>query len=169
MQYPQRVFTMIAGHTGEVVEDLATFPPARRPITFSHRLFEFSPCRHAQLPRHLLHHPAAPLPGSSLREATAADSVTKIVSQCVIDDTPLPFFRKARMFRTKDRKSEHVEDEVGHYLAAQGLKKISIGGNVFSNSLDLIFKLFVVEVGNWASNSSKATIRWRRGQECGVV
>src|ERR1700730_12786156 len=84
MQYPQRVFTMIAGHPGEVVEDLAAFPPARRPITFSHRLLEFSPCRHAQLPRHLLHHPAAPLPGSSLREATAADSVTIIVSQCVL-------------------------------------------------------------------------------------
>jgi hypothetical protein len=34
------------------------------------------------LPRHLLHHPAASLPGSSLREATGLDSVTKIVSQC---------------------------------------------------------------------------------------
>jgi hypothetical protein len=52
-------------------------------MTFSHRLLEFSPCRHARLPRHLLHHPAAPPPGSSLREETAADSVTKIVSQCV--------------------------------------------------------------------------------------
>src|ERR1700730_1987467 len=86
MQYPQRVFTMIAGHTGEFVEDLAAFPPARRPITFSHRLFEFSPCRHAQFPRHPPHHPAAPLPGSSLREATAADPVTKIVSQCALVD-----------------------------------------------------------------------------------
>ncbi len=82
MQYSQRMLAMIAGHPSEFVQDLAAFLPARRPITFSNRLFEFSPCRHAQLPRHLLHHPAAPLPGSSLREATAADSVTKIVSQC---------------------------------------------------------------------------------------
>src|SRR5713226_8521868 len=82
MQYSQRMLAVIAGHPSEFVEDLAAFPPARRQITFSNHLLEFSPCRHAQLPRHLLHHPAAPLPGSSLREATAADSVTKIVSRC---------------------------------------------------------------------------------------
>jgi hypothetical protein len=48
MQYTQCVFAVIAGHPGELVEDRAAFPPARRPITFSHRLLEFLPCCHAQ-------------------------------------------------------------------------------------------------------------------------
>jgi hypothetical protein len=83
MQYPQRVLAVIARHPGEFVEDLAAFPPARRSITLSHRLFQFPACRHAQSPRHRRHHPAAaPLPGSSLREATVIASVTKVVSQC---------------------------------------------------------------------------------------
>ncbi len=73
------------------------------------------------------------------------------------------------MFRTKDGKSEQVEDAVGHYFAALGLKQISVGGNVFSDSLDFIFKLSVIEVSNWARISSKATIRRRRSQERGVV
>jgi hypothetical protein len=39
------------------------------------------------LPRHLLRHPrsAAPMLGSSLREATGTGSVTKSVSQCEAD------------------------------------------------------------------------------------
>src|SRR5207244_1380579 len=82
MQYAQRMLAVIAGNPREFVEDLAAFPPARRPITFANRLLEFSPCRHAQSPRHLLHHPAAPLLGSSLREATGTGPVTKVVSQC---------------------------------------------------------------------------------------
>src|SRR5713226_6065182 len=76
---------------------------------------------------------------------------------------------KPGCFGTKDGKSEHVEDAVGHYLAAHGLKKISIVGNVFSNSPNLIFKLSVVEVSNWASIGSNAPIRRRRRQERGVV
>src|SRR5215471_2723769 len=85
MQYAQRVLAVIAGNSSEFIEDLAAFPPARRPITFPNRLLEFAPCRHAQLPRHLLRHPrsAQLMLGSSLREATTGDSVTKIVSQCV--------------------------------------------------------------------------------------
>jgi hypothetical protein len=52
-------------------------------ISLPDSILQFSSCRHTQLPRHLLHHPAAaPLPGSSLREATVTDPVTKIVSQC---------------------------------------------------------------------------------------
>src|SRR5215831_335040 len=84
MQYAQRVLAMVAGNPREFVEDLAAFPPACRPITFPNRLLEFSPCRHAQSPRHLLRHPrsAALMLGSSLREATTRDPVTKIVSQC---------------------------------------------------------------------------------------
>jgi hypothetical protein len=82
MQNAQRMLAVIASNPTEFVEDLATFPPARRTITLPNRLLEFSPCCHAQLPRHLRHHPAAPLLSSSLREATIRDSVTKIVSQC---------------------------------------------------------------------------------------
>jgi hypothetical protein len=86
MQYPQRVLAVIARHPGEFVEDLAAFPPARRSITFSHCLLEFSPCRHAQSPRHRRRHPrsASLMLGSSLREATGTAPVTKIVSQCSV-------------------------------------------------------------------------------------
>src|SRR5262249_25865531 len=78
------VLAMVAGNPREFVEDLAAFPPACRPITFSNRLLQLSPCRHAQSPRHLLRHPrsAALMLGSSLREATGTRSVTKIASQC---------------------------------------------------------------------------------------
>jgi hypothetical protein len=72
---------MIAGYSYELVQD----PPPLllcRPVSFSNRFLKLSACRHARLPGHLLYHPAAPLPGSSLREATDADPVTKIVSQC---------------------------------------------------------------------------------------
>jgi hypothetical protein len=83
IQHAQRVFAMIPGHSYEFGQDLLSLPPScGRLIPFSNRIFQLSPCRHAQLPRHLLHHPAAPLPGSSLREATGIDPVTKIVSQC---------------------------------------------------------------------------------------
>ena len=83
IQHAQRVFAMIPGHSYEFGQDLLSLPPScGRLIPFSNRIFQLSPCRHAQLPRHLLHHPAAPLPGSSLREATGIDLVTKIVSQC---------------------------------------------------------------------------------------
>jgi hypothetical protein len=70
MQYAQRVLAVVAGNPGEFIEDLTAFPPARRPITFPNRLPQFSPCRHAQSPRHLLRHPrsAQLMLGSSLRE-----------------------------------------------------------------------------------------------------
>jgi len=83
IQHTQRVFAMIPGYAYELGQDLSSLPPpCGRLIPFSNRIFQLSACRHAQLPRHLLHHPAAPLLGSSLREATAIAPVTKIVSQC---------------------------------------------------------------------------------------
>jgi hypothetical protein len=42
---------VIAHNPGEFVKELAAFPSPRRPITFANRLFEFSPCHHAQPPR----------------------------------------------------------------------------------------------------------------------
>jgi len=62
--------------------DIAKFRLLIPSIPFSNRSFQLSPCRHAQLPQRLLHHCADPLLGSRLREATAIDPVTKIVSQC---------------------------------------------------------------------------------------
>ena len=80
----QRVFAMIPGYADELGQDLPSLQPRNCPlIPFPDRVLKFSACRHAQLPPHLLHHPAAaPLLGSSLREATSTAPVTKIVSQC---------------------------------------------------------------------------------------
>jgi hypothetical protein len=88
IQHAQRVFAMIAGYADELRQDL---PPlatiSALLISLPDRILKFSPCRHTQLPRHLLHHPAAAsLRGSSLLEATTGDSVTKIVSQCAGSD-----------------------------------------------------------------------------------
>jgi hypothetical protein len=84
MQDTQYVLAVIPSHPGEFVKELAAFPPPRRPITFANRLFEFLPCCHAQLPHHLSRHPRSAVLtlGSSLREATGTNPVTKIVSQC---------------------------------------------------------------------------------------
>jgi len=85
IQHAQRVFAMIPGYPDELGQDLPPLPPRDcRLIPFPDRVLKVSACRHAQLPRHLLHHPAAaPLLGSSLREATGTAPITKIVSQCV--------------------------------------------------------------------------------------
>jgi len=82
MQYPQRMLAVIASHPSEFIQDLAAFPPARRPITFSRRLFEFS--RVAMLNCLAI---SSTTPQLRCRVAVyvrqrAADSVTKIVSQC---------------------------------------------------------------------------------------
>jgi hypothetical protein len=84
IQHAQRVFAMIPGYPDKLGQNLPSLATIRgHLIALSDRILKLSACRHAQLPRHLLHHPAAgSLPGSSLREATAYDSVTKIVSQC---------------------------------------------------------------------------------------
>jgi hypothetical protein len=84
IQHAQRVFAVIPGYPDQLGQDLPSFPPlGGRLISLPDRILKLSPCRHAQLPRHLLRHPAAtPLPGSSLCEATTRDPVTKIVSQC---------------------------------------------------------------------------------------
>src|ERR1700722_15431994 len=42
--------------------DLAIFYEPCCAVTFPNCLFQFPPCRHAQSPRHRLHHPTAPLP-----------------------------------------------------------------------------------------------------------
>ena len=81
--YAQRVLAMIPGYPDELGQYLSPFAMIAAPlISLPDRILKLSACRHAQLPRHLLHHPAAPLLGSSLREATGAAPVTKIVSQC---------------------------------------------------------------------------------------
>jgi hypothetical protein len=84
IQHAQRVLAVIPGYPDELGQDLSPLATIAAPlISLPHRILKFSPCRHTQLPRHLLHHPAAPSPrGSSLREATTGDPVTKIVSQC---------------------------------------------------------------------------------------
>jgi len=84
MQDTQYVLAVIPSYPGEFVKELAAFPPPRRSITFANRLFEFSPCCHAQSPHHLSRHPRSAVLtlGSSLREATGTNPVTKIVSQC---------------------------------------------------------------------------------------
>jgi hypothetical protein len=76
------MFTVIAGCFYEFVQDLPPLGPFCRSVSFSNRVLQLTPGCHAQLPRHFLHHPAAPLLGSSLREATGIARVTKIVSQC---------------------------------------------------------------------------------------
>jgi hypothetical protein len=84
IQHPQRVLAMIPGYPDELGQNLSPLATIPAPlVSLSDRILKLSPCRHAQLPRHLLHHPAAPsLRGSSLLEATTGHSVTKIVSQC---------------------------------------------------------------------------------------
>jgi hypothetical protein len=84
IQHARRVLAVIPGYPDELGQDLSPLATIAAPlISLPHRILKFSPCRHTQLPRHLLHHPAAPsLRGSSLREATTGDPVTKIVSQC---------------------------------------------------------------------------------------
>jgi len=84
IRHALRVFAVIPGYPDELGQNLsplATLSTLLRSLP--DRILKFSPCRHAQLPRHLLHHPAAVwLPGSSVLEATATDPVTKVVSQC---------------------------------------------------------------------------------------
>jgi len=83
IQHPQRMLAMITGYANELGQNppsLSRFSSSL--ISLPDRILQLSPCRHAQSPRHLLHHPAVlALRGSSLREATTGDSVTKIVSQ----------------------------------------------------------------------------------------
>ena len=84
IQHAQRVFAVAPGYPDQLGQDLPSLATIAAPlISLPDRIPKLPACRHAQLPRHLLRHPAAtPLPGSSLREATSRDSVTKIVSQC---------------------------------------------------------------------------------------
>src|SRR5215831_9505199 len=82
IEHAQCVLAMIPGYSCELGQNLPSLPPiGGRLIPDSNRILQLSARCHTQLPRHL-HRPAAPLPGSRLREATTADSVTKIVSQC---------------------------------------------------------------------------------------
>src|SRR5215469_12165953 len=84
IQHAQRVFAVVPGYPYELGQDLPSFSTLySRLISLSDCILQLSPCRHTQLPRHLLHHPAAAsLRGSSLCEATTGRPVTKIVSQC---------------------------------------------------------------------------------------
>jgi hypothetical protein len=84
VQHAQRVFAVIPGYSDELGQDLPSLTTLSGSlISLPDRILKLSACRHAQLPRHVLRHPAvAPLPGSSLREATGSALVTRIVSQC---------------------------------------------------------------------------------------
>jgi hypothetical protein len=87
IQHPQRMLAVISGYPDELGQDPPSLATIAAPlISLPDRILKFSPCCHAQLLRHLRHHPAAgSLRASSLREATTGDSVTKIVSQCATE------------------------------------------------------------------------------------
>lgn len=117
---PQRVLAMIPGHPHELGQDLSPLRPSGGPlIPFSNHVRQLSSCRHAQLPRHLLHHPAAPLPGSSLREATGLDSVTKFVSQCAGRFNCR--ITQARVARRYEKNGNGLVEVEVHVVAEYGL------------------------------------------------
>src|SRR5271170_1088401 len=84
VKHPQCVFAVIAGHPGELIQNLPALPAARCPVALPYRFFQFPACCHAQLPRHFLSHPSPDslMRGSSLGEATGTAPVAKIASQC---------------------------------------------------------------------------------------
>ena len=60
IQHAQRVFAVAPGYPDQLGQDLPSFPTlGGRLISLPDRILKLSPCRHAQLPRHLRHHPAA--------------------------------------------------------------------------------------------------------------
>src|SRR5215469_14297531 len=70
IQPAQRVLAVISGYPDKLDQDLPALATIAAPlISLPDRILKLSPCCHAQLPRHLRHHPAAGwLRGSSLRE-----------------------------------------------------------------------------------------------------